>query len=100
MDQRPVPRGEKPRIEPEIILPGEAETRWDGAAGWSSAGTQRIYVAKIGPLGFFLIALVVAAVAVLALVLALGAVLLWIPVAGLLLAIAVISGMWRSRRLR
>jgi hypothetical protein len=101
MDQRPVPAGEKPRVEPEIIPPGEADARRDGAPRWSASGaTHRVYVARIGPLGFFLIALALAAFATLVAVLMLGAFLLWIPIAGLLLAFAVVSGLWRGRRAR
>jgi hypothetical protein len=99
MDQRPVPAGEKPRVEPEIIPPGVADARRDGSR-WSTDATHRIYVAKIGPLGFFLIALAVAALAVLMLVLIVGAFLLWIPIAGLLLAAAVLSGLLRGRHVR
>jgi hypothetical protein len=100
MNQRPIPSGEKPKAEPEILPPGETDLRWDGASGWSAHGAQRVYVARIGPFGIVLIAIAVAAIALVILVLVLGAFLLWIPVAGLLLAIAVISGMWRGRRLR
>jgi hypothetical protein len=100
MEQRPIPAGEKPRVEPEIIPPGDAAARWGGSPDWSSGATHRVYVAKIGPFGFFLIALAVAALAVLVLVLILGAFLLWIPIAGLLLAAAVLSGLLRGRRLR
>ncbi len=101
MNQRPVPGGEKPRHEPEIIPPGAAGARWDPSPRWSSArGTQRIYVAKIGPFGFLLMALAVAALAALVVVLIVGAFLIWIPIAGLLLAAAVMSGLLRgsSRR--
>jgi hypothetical protein len=100
MAERPVPTGDKPRTEPEIIPPGATDARWNGAPRWSSAGTYRVHVTRIGPFGFFLIALAIAALAVLLLILVLGAFLLWIPIAGLLLAIAVISGLWRGRRAR
>jgi hypothetical protein len=98
MNQQSLEPGEKPRFEPEIIPPGEAASRQDGH--WSSRGTQRVYVARLGPFSFFLIAAAIAAVAVLAMVLIVGAFLLWIPIAGLLLAVAVVSGMLRGRRLR
>jgi len=98
MAERPVPTGEKPKVEPEIIPPGAADARRDGAFRWSSGATHRVYVTRIGPFGFFLIALAVAALALLVMILIVGAFLLWIPVAGLLLALAVISGRWRGRR--
>ena len=97
MSQQPVPPGEKPRAEPEIIPPGAPDARFEGAAQWSS-GTQRVYVARIGPFGFFLIALAVAALAILLLVVAVGAFLLWVPVAAALLAVAALSGLWRRPR--
>jgi len=97
MDRQPVPLGDKPRVEPEIIPPGETDTGWDGAPRWSASGSHRVYVARIGPIGFLLIALAVAALAVVVLVLIVGAFLLWIPVAGVLLAVAVLSGLLRGR---
>jgi hypothetical protein len=100
MDERPVPQGEKPRIEPEIIPPGQAEARWDGSPRWSSGATHRVYVTRIGPFGFFLIAAAVVAFAILVLLVMVGAFLLWIPIAGLLLAVAVVSGLLRGSRAR
>jgi hypothetical protein len=100
MAERPVPTGEKPKVEPEIIPPGAADERWGGAPRRSSSGNYRVHVTRIGPFGFFLIALAVAVFVVLLLLLVLGAFLLWIPIAGLLLAAAVISGLWRGRRVR
>ena len=61
MNQRPVPDAETPRIEPEIIPPGEpARVRGRGRAAFDGRGTQRIYVAQVGPFGFAMVALVVA----------------------------------------
>ncbi len=57
MNQRPKPQGEKPRSEPEIILPGEALKSSRMRTFVHSHGTQRIYIAKIGPLGIILVAL-------------------------------------------
>jgi len=87
---------EQPRIEPEIIPPGEAH--W---AQTNFSGGQRVYAARIGPFGFAAFALVAAALAIMAILLALGAFLILVPLAGLLLAAAVgsrlLSNRWRNR---
>jgi len=97
MNDRPIPGTERPRSEPEIIPPGDPRLRWEG----TSHGTQRVYVARVGPFGVALVMFVVACLAVVALLLLVGAFLIWIPLAGLILAIAVISsvlrGSWRRR---
>jgi hypothetical protein len=97
MDQRPVPGSEQPRSEPEIIPPGEqaARSRWVDGRTWSS-GTQRIYVARVGPFGFAMVALAIAVIAALVFLLVLGAFVILIPLAGLLLAAAVITSMLRG----
>jgi hypothetical protein len=94
MAERPVPGPERPRIEPEIIPPGEARARWHGS--FDGRATQRIYVARLGPFGFAMVALAVAFLAAVILILLLGAFLIWIPIAGLLLAIAVVTSMLRG----
>jgi hypothetical protein len=94
MAERPVPGPERPRIEPEIIPPGDARARWQGA--FDGRATQRIYVARLGPFGFAMVALAVAFLAAVILILLLGAFLIWIPIAGLLLVIAVVTSMLRG----
>jgi hypothetical protein len=100
MDQRPTPKGEAPRVEPEIIPPGDPALRAGRSrpSNWSGGeqdGVHRVYVAKVGPFGFMLLALFLAAVAAFVVVFIVGAFLIVIPLAGLLLAAAVISGFWR-----
>ena len=58
--------------------------------------SQRIYVARIGPFGFAMAALAVAIIAALAFLLVLGAFMVLIPVAGLVLAGAVIFSLFRG----
>jgi hypothetical protein len=107
MEQRPVPGdGERPRVEPEIIPPDSHRRPWQGS-GWrddgmwtSSDGTHRVYVARIGPFGFAMAALAVALIAALVFVLVLGAFVILIPLAGLLLAGAVIASYLRGSFLR
>jgi hypothetical protein len=93
MDKRPVPEPEQPRSEPEIIPPGEADRRRRGA---SFDGTQRVYVARVGPFGFAMIVLALALVAALIFLLVLGAFVILIPLAGLLLAVAVAISLLRG----
>ena len=97
MDQRPVPGPDQPGSEPEIILPGESAARSRRVDGrmWSS-GTQRIYVARMGPFGFAMVALAIAVIAALVFLLVLGAFVILIPLAGLVLAAVVITSMLRG----
>jgi len=92
---------ERPRVEPEIIPPDRAGRPSDGRrpAGqpvWGPYGSgqarggQRIYVTRIGPLGFALLMLVVALLAAVFFIAILGAVLIWIPAVALLLAVAAV----------
>ena len=86
---------EQPRVEPEIIPPGDP--RASGARTWrSSDGTQRIYVARVGPFGFAMVALAAALIAALVFLFVLGAFVIVIPLAGLLLAAAIVSSMLRG----
>ena len=103
MTQRPVPGGDRPKVEPEIIPPGDPRSRSGDARMWrSSDGTQRVYVARVGPFGFAMVALLAALLAALVFLLVLGAFVIVIPLAGLLLAAAIVSSMlrgsfWRQR---
>src|SRR5215470_17155493 len=83
---------EHPRVEPEIIPPSDVRSR---RAGWSSDGTQRVYVARVGPFGFAMVALAIAALAMLLFLLVLGAFVILVPLAGLLLAVIIAVGLFR-----
>jgi hypothetical protein len=101
MAEQPLdPRAEKPRAEPEIIPPGEPlrRTRFDPFA--ETQFGQRIYVARFGSFGFAMVALAIVAIVTLVLILLLGALLLWIPLFGLIVAAAILSRIWRSRSRR
>jgi hypothetical protein len=99
MSERSTPKAETPRNEPEILLPSEPAGRrhWQ-PRGWQGGeeGVHRIYVSKIGPFGLALFGLAAAAIAALVVTFVIGAVLIAIPIAGLVLAAAVISGLWRG----
>jgi hypothetical protein len=71
MNQRPGPGTEQPRVEPEIIPPSDVRSR-RADERMSFDGTQRVYVARVGPFGFAMVALAIAALAMLLFLLVLG----------------------------
>ena len=83
-------RPERPRCEPEIIPPDRSrhESEWRPYA--SGAGTERIFVGRIGPFGMALVLLAFALVLAVIFLAVLGAVLLWVPVVLLLVAAAAV----------
>jgi hypothetical protein len=86
---------ERPRREPEIIPPGR-DTSWPPNDGFHERrSTHRIYVSRIGPLGFalfMLIAVLFGGVLLLALI---GAALIWLPVLLVFAVIAAVAGLIR-----
>jgi hypothetical protein len=89
--------------EPEIIPPGarpDRRTRIWVAEDRDAYGYRRIHVSRSGPLSLVLLGMVLGAGALIALVLLLGAVLLWLPLIGLIAVVAVVAGILRgpSRR--
>ena len=82
---------EQPRVEPEIIPPSDVRSRRAG----SFDGMQRVYVARVGPFGFAMVALAIAALAMLLFPLVLGAFVILIALAGLLLAVIIAVGLFR-----
>lgn len=59
-------------------------------------GIRHIHVPRLWLLGIFLLALAMGILFAIILVLALGTVLIWIPLVGLLVAVAIISGLLRA----
>jgi hypothetical protein len=91
------PRAQQPRVEPEIIPPGEPlRSPRMSDFGEASFG-PRIYVAKFGTFGIIMVVLAIVAVTTVILVLLLGALLIWIPVVGLIVAAAFLSRFLRRR---
>lgn len=89
---------ERPRHEPEIIPPDKNSGRssaWPPSYGFNQTRRQRIYVTRIGPLGFALLILVVGLFAGVLLLALIGAALIWIPIAAVLLVIAAVTGVLR-----
>jgi uncharacterized membrane protein len=100
MNERRLPAGEKPRAEPEIIPPDRADRQSRSRAGirlfLNEGGVHRIYVAQLGPLGMVVLALIVGVLLAITLVLVLGVFLIWIPLVGLVVAAAIVSGLLRA----
>jgi hypothetical protein len=88
---------EKPRVEPEIIPPDRHARSTPNEADWmGGSAMHRIYVARLGPFSAGLLVLGIGLLAGLSILLLLGAFLLLIPIAGLLLATAVLAGLLRG----
>ena len=102
MTNRRFPGGGEHSPEPEILPPGrtdlrEAESELRRKLFEGEQSFHRIYVAKTGPFGllpFFVLAGVIAATFF---VFVLGAFLILLPIAGFLLAAAVVTGLLRGR---
>ena len=99
--RRPKAQGEKPHSEPEIIPPEHAE-------GQTSRGTprmrifidthgiERVYVARLRPLGIILLALTIDILSAVMFIVLLGALFIWIPIVVLGVAAAIIAGLLRG----
>ncbi|WP_315838209.1 hypothetical protein [Bradyrhizobium prioriisuperbiae] len=95
-DQGSNPPSNRPRAEPEIIPPGAPLPPHD-RDGPFNARFQRIYIARPGPFGLLLVALAAIIIVAVILLLVVGAVLIWLPVVGLMIAIGIVTGLVRSR---
>jgi len=94
------PRQRRRRIEPEIIPPDrdrDRPARREGAFP-DVVGTQRIYIARLGPFGGILLVLLIAVLAVVLLVTILGALLISIPVVAFIILVVALSTLLRPRR--
>src|SRR5262249_37748588 len=91
---------ERPRAEPEIIPPDDRGARvWgDWRTSFDGERTRRVFVARVGPLGFGIVALAVSTLAALLFLLVLGAFVVLIPIVGLLVVAAVIASLLRGGR--
>jgi hypothetical protein len=91
---------ERPRVEPEIIPPGQSPRRpaWRAHDLPDIGGTHRIYVTRLGPFGGVLLLLAIAILAAVILLVFLGALLIWIPVIALVVIVAALSGIFGLRR--
>jgi len=102
---------ERPRAEPEIIPPGRDNGRgrpaWpqppfgftqnhdSQSRGSQGYGSQRVFVGRIGPLGFALLLAMVGLFGAVMLLVLIGTALIWIPVIAVFLIIAAVGGLIR-----
>jgi hypothetical protein len=91
---------ERPRQEPEIIPPGNdwprQDSRFPPNYGFDERrSTHRIYVSRIGPLGFALFMIIAALFGGVLLLALIGAALIWFPVLLVFAVIAAIAGLIR-----
>ena len=98
--QRPI-KPEQPRCEPEIIPPARGRTRaYQAGPDWFAGregGSSRIFVARVGPWSIVGIVLLIGMIVGVTLAIVLGALLIAIPVVGLLIAGALIANAMRTR---
>ena len=92
-----MPRAEKPRSEPEIIPPDRAGLNAPRARVFTDAhGTERVYVARLGPLGVILTILATSILAAVMLVLLFATFLIWVPLVILFIVGAIIARLLRA----
>jgi hypothetical protein len=96
-DNRSSREGEQPRTEPEIFRPGERITPSHTDPFGGSEFVQRVYVGRLGPFGFAMLALGFAVAVVVLLALLVGALLFWIPIVAVIVAATIFAGALRSR---
>jgi hypothetical protein len=99
MINRGFPPDEQHDSEPEIIPPGRAYGSEPETTFWRkevARGSHQIYVTKIGPFGLLPFFLLGGIISIALLIFLLGAFLVLIPVAGFVLAAAIIAGLLRG----
>jgi hypothetical protein len=99
MIKRRFPPDEEPRSEVEIIPPGRADGSEPDSTFWArevERGSHRVYVTKIGRFGLLPFFLLGGIISIALLIFVLGAFLILIPVAGVVLAAAIIAGLLRG----
>jgi len=96
-DNRSSREGEQPSREPEIFRPGERITPSRTDPLGDSEFVQRIYVGRLGPFGFAMLALGFAIAIVVLLALLVGALLFWIPIVVIVVAATIFAGALRRR---
>jgi TM2 domain-containing membrane protein YozV len=99
MIDRRFPPTEEHRSEPEIIPPGRAASSERENTFWVrevERGSHRIYVTKIGRFGILPYLLLGGIILIALLIFVLSAFLILIPVAGIVLAAAIIAGLLRG----
>jgi TM2 domain-containing membrane protein YozV len=96
MIDRRFPPDQEHRSEPEIIPPGGSEPESTFWVREVERGSHRIYVTKIGRFGLLPFFLLGGIILIALLIFVLGAFLILIPVAGVVIAAAIIAGLLRG----
>jgi hypothetical protein len=99
MIDRRFPPDEEHRWEPEIIPPGRAEGGETESTLWArevERGSQRIYVTKVGGFGLLPFFLLGGLILIALLIFVVGAFLILIPLAGVVIAAAIIASLLRG----
>ena len=92
-----MPQADQPRPEPEIIPPDHAGPDKRRRRVFVDArGTERVYVARLHPLGFILVVLIAAVLAAVMIALLLGALLIWLPLLVFFVAGVIIVAVLRA----
>jgi uncharacterized membrane protein YoaK (UPF0700 family) len=89
-----------PAVEPEIIPPNQwrEPPPWRAQTFAQAANSQRIYVTRLGPFGSAMLLIAIGAIAAVLFLTFLGALLIWIPLIALAIAVAMLTGFFRPRR--
>ena len=101
MPDKRLSEDERSYPEPEIIPPGEGDIRtpqdeiWDRGR-FEERGIHRIYVTRVGPFGFLPLALLGSVLTLLLFAFLFGFLLILLPVAGLILAVALVGNFLRG----
>lgn len=96
-NQRPMPKGDKPRPEPEIIPPGEATRDFHRTRVFVDVhDADRIYATKLGPFGFVLVVLITALLLAVLIALLLATLLIWLPLLVLFVAGTIVVKVLRT----
>lgn len=92
-----MPQANKTVSEPEIIPPDHAgrDTRRKRVFV-DGRGTERVYIARLHPLGFILVVLIAAILSAVMIALLLGALLIWLPLLVFFVACGIIVAVLRA----
>ena len=94
--ERPVPDANRPGSSRKSFRRASRTRVRGGALPSTAKAPSEFYVARVGPFGFAMVALAVALVLALVFLLVLGAFVIFIPLAGALLAAAVLLSLFRG----
>jgi Flp pilus assembly protein TadB len=101
-DQYPERSPERPRVEPEIIPPGQdARASREASGMWmrfeDRGGTHRVFIARPGLASIIFGLLIIGLIAAVVFVVLAGIVLVWVPLLIAAIVLALLSGAIRHR---